>query len=98
MQMKEDMKDYSTSGVRIISYPKLLGEKEEKEDPNLISPTKKLDNTYNSVNNPENDPEMGRTDDPQLIVEKRQQQKRAEMWSRAKWIHRRQRSCGHRGG
>ena len=93
MLMKEDMKDYSTSGVRIISYPKLLGEKEEKEDPNLISPTRKLDNTYNSVNNPE----TGRTDDPQLNVEKKQQQKRAEMWSRAKWTHRRQRSCGRRG-
>lgn len=43
------------------------------------------DNTYISVNNPENNQQTRRTDSPQLIIEKRAIPKtvgRAETWSR----------------
>ena len=58
----------------------LLWKKVEEVDPKLISshgysysyiPWIQLGNSQISVNNPENDPKTGRTDSPQLHVEKR---------------------------
>lgn len=44
-----------------------------------------LDNIHISLNNPENDPNSGRTNSPQVNVEKRPHQRDSAMWMGANW-------------